>query len=383
MNILFCTFSYYPAVTGGAERQARLQAQELVRRGHRVTVVCPQAEGLTSETIEGVRVIRLCRVEHWPVTRLSYFVRLFPWLLRHVGKFDLVHVHLANIQADLAVFAARRWRRPSYLKLACGGPVGEVQRLAPVARFTRWYGYRHADRIQALSSEIAEELIGIGVREDRIVQIPNGIDLGEFVPVDEERRRQLRAKLDLPADRLTALFVGRLVDYKGIYDLLEAWPQVKHQDATLVVVGATDEDVSAPPGVIVRGWVRSPREYMQAADVFVHPSHADGMSNAVLEAMACGLALVATEHGATHGFMEHGHEALLVPACDPPALAAALSRVLGEPALRRNLATAARESAGRYGLSRVVDRIESQHQELVKARSTAGLVARNGWSVRP
>ena len=378
MKILFCTFSYFPAVTGGAERQARLQAQELVRRGHQVTVVCPRSGRLSSETIQGVRVVRLCRIERWPVTRISYFARLFPWLLRHVGKFDLVHVHLANIQADLAVFAARRWRRPTYLKLACGGPVGEVQRLSGVARFTRWYGYRHADRIQALSSEIVDELVGIGVAEDRIVQIPNGIDMEEFAPVDDRRRRELRAKLNLPADQVTALFVGRLVDYKGIDDLLAAWPQVRQEDATLVVVGATGEAVTAPAGVIVRDWVQSPREYMQAADVFVHPSHADGMSNAVLEAMACGLPLVATKHGATHGLVEDGREALLVPARNPNALAAALRRLLREPTLRRKLAAVARQSAGRFGLAQVVDSIESQHEELVNNHSRTRRTAFRG-----
>ena len=378
MKILFCTFSYFPAVTGGAERQARLQAQELVRRGHQVTVVCPRSGRLSSETIQGVRVVRLCRIERWPVTRISYFARLFPWLLRHVGKFDLVHVHLANIQADLAVFAARRWRRPTYLKLACGGPVGEVQRLSGVARFTRWYGYRHADRIQALSSEIVDELVGIGVAEDRIVQIPNGIDMEEFAPVDDRRRRELRAKLNLPADQVTALFVGRLVDYKGIDDLLAAWPQVRQEDATLVVVGATGEAVTAPAGVIVRDWVQSPREYMQAADVFVHPSHADGMSNAVLEAMACGLPLVATKHGATHGLVEDGREALLVPARNPNALAAALRRLLREPTLRRKLAAVARQSAGRFGLAQVVDSIERQHEELVNNHSRTRRTAFRG-----
>jgi glycosyltransferase involved in cell wall biosynthesis len=378
VKILFCTFSYFPAVTGGAERQARLQAQELVRRGHQVTVVCPRSGRLSSETIQGVRVVRLCRIERWPVTRISYFARLFPWLLRHVGKFDLVHVHLANIQADLAVFAARRWRRPTYLKLACGGPVGEVQRLSGVARFTRWYGYRHADRIQALSSEIVDELVGIGVAEDRIVQIPNGIDMEEFAPVDDRRRRELRAKLNLPADQVTALFVGRLVDYKGIDDLLAAWPQVRQEDATLVVVGATGEAVTAPAGVIVRDWVQSPREYMQAADVFVHPSHADGMSNAVLEAMACGLPLVATKHGATHGLVEDGREALLVPARNPNALAAALRRLLREPTLRRKLAAVARQSAGRFGLAQVVDSIESQHEELVNNHSRTRRTAFRG-----
>jgi glycosyltransferase involved in cell wall biosynthesis len=334
-----------------------------------VTVVCPRSEDLSSETIEGVRVLRLWRFERRPFTRISYFLYLFAWLLRHVGKFDLVHVHFANIQADLAVFAARRWGRPTYLKLACGGSLGDVRRLARVAKLTRWYGYRHADRIQALSNEIVGELLGIGIRENKIVQIPNGVDLEEFAPADDERRRQLRAKLGLPADRVIALFVGRFAESKGIGDLLQAWPKVQQEDAVLVVVGATDEDVAAPPGVIVRDWVQSPREYMQAADVFVHPSHVDGMSNAVLEAMACGLALVATEHGATHGFVEHGQEALLVPTREPSALAAALERALSEPTLRRNLATAALESAGRHGVSRVVDRIESEHHELVRLGS--------------
>jgi glycosyltransferase involved in cell wall biosynthesis len=364
MNVLFCTSSYYPAVTGGAERQARLQARELVRRGHRVTVVCPEDAGLRSQAVDGVPIVRLYRIDRWPFTRISYFVHLFWWLWRHVREFDLVHVHLANIQGDLAVLVGRRWRRPTYLKVACGGIVGEVHRLRAVALLTRWYGFRHADRIQALSSEITQELRSIGVRADRIVEISNGIDLDEFSPVDRSRRMELRAALDLPQEAVVAVFVGRLVAYKGIDDLLGAW-QSDVGEAQLVIVGATNEHLSIPPGVIVREWVNSARDYMRAADLFVHPSYADGMSNALLEAMACGLPLVATEHGGTRGFIEHEREALLVPARDASALAAAVARLTADSELRSALGGASRASAERYGIPPVVDQIEREYRALL------------------
>lgn len=368
LNILFCTHAYYPDVTGGAERQARLQAEELVRRGHRVTVVCARAAAGSGE-LAGVRVVRLRRLERRPFARISYVIRLCAWLLHHVHSYDLVHVHLANLQADVAVLAARPWGRPTYIKVACGGAVGEIVRLASIAWLTHWYGFRHATRVQALSAEIAAELAGIGVPKERIVEIPNGIDVDEFAPVDELRRRELRTKLELPQDALVVLFVGRLVYYKGIDELLSAWRAMSGSGARLVIVGATDEDeLDAPPEVIVRGWVGSALEYMQAADVFVHPSHADGMSNAVLEAMACGLSIVACEHGATHGFIENDREVLLVPACDAEALAGALSRLIADAPLRGRLSGAARELARTYAVVRVVDLIEVEYRAMLGKR---------------
>lgn len=366
MDLLFCTLSYFPGVTGGAERQARLQARELVRRGHRVTVVCAQTDGLRSDVIDGVRVVRLRRIDRRRLFRISYMVRLLIWMLRHGGRFDLVHVHLANLQADIAVAAAHVHRVPAYVKVACGGAVGEVQRFAPMARVTRWYGLRHADRIQALSDEIGEELTAIGVSPSRVVRIPNGIDLDEFQPVPATARRRMRGRLGLAEDGLLFAFVGRVVDYKGVDDLLEAWRRLHPRDAHLVLVGATDDQhIQAPPGAVVRGWETSPLAYLQAADVFVHPSHADGMSNAVLEAMACGCALVATEHGATDRFLTAGHDALLVPVGDPDALQLALARVLADHPLRERLALHAHESVRRYDLNWVVDRIEAEYRRLV------------------
>ena len=372
MNILFCTLSYHPGITGGAERQARLQAEELVRRGHRVTVVCARTDKLSSAEINGVRVVRLRRIERRRLFRLSYMVRLLAWMLRHCGDYDLVHVHLANLQADIAVAVAHRAHRPAYVKLACGGPVGEIQRFTPMARLTRWYGLRHADRVQALSDEIEAELTSIGVSRPHIVRISNGIDLDEFRPLSAEAQLRLRVQLGLPERGVIVLFLGRFVDYKGIDDLLTAWPSVRSENAHLVIVGATAEHwPTAPSGVSVRGWIDSPLSYLQAADVFVHPSHADGMANAVLEAMACGCALIATEHGATSQFLTGGSDALLVPVRDSATLARALERVASDADLRNRLAAHARESVRRYELGGIVDRIEAEYRTMLASTGTA------------
>lgn len=366
MNILFCTLSYYPGITGGAERQARLQAEELVRRGHRVTVVCARTDNLGSGEIGGVRIVRLRRIDRRHLFRISYLVRLLAWLMRNGGNYDLVHVHLANLQADIAVAAARRHKRPAYVKVACGGAVGEVQRFRAMARLTRWYGLRHADRVQVLSDEIETELAAIDVPRARMVKIPNGIDLEQFRPLSAADRTRIRNELALSESATIVLFVGRLVEYKGIDDLLQAWLRLRDESARLVIVGATDEqELDPPPGVIVRKWVDSPLPYLQAADVFVHPSHADGMSNAVLEAMACGCAVVATEHGATHRFLTAEQDALLVPVRDRGALGDALGRVIRDSELRARLAATGRESAHRYALPGIVEQIEAQYKTML------------------
>lgn len=373
MRVLFCTWNYFPVPTGGAERQARLQAEELVRRGHDVTVICPQMSKAKSGFIEGVEVHRLPKIHGRPGQRLSYLASVLAYLLRRIRGFDLVHVHLANLQIDVIVPLALLVRRPVYAKVACGGHAGEVNRLRKPAVLTRWFGLRHATRVQALSEEIVGELEGIGVRPDRIVRIPNGIDLEGFRPGSEFERLQLRDRLDLPRVGTIFLFVGRFARYKGILDLLDVWPRVASADAHLVLVGSTTEtdqpigELALPPGVHVREYTNSVVDYLRAADVFVYPSYADGMSNALLEAMACGLAVVATSSGATAELIESGRQGMLVPAGDLHALERALVRLRDDEALRKGFGKAAREALQPYAIRTVVDAIEAEYLRMIGA----------------
>ena len=165
MRVLFCTLNYPPGIAGGAEQQARLQAGH-VRRGHRVEVVCPRWDRLRTGRVNGVLVHRLPFLRTLP-WQFTYPWLLFAFILGRSERFDLVHVHLGNIQADAAGVAALLTGTPTYVKLAAGGPRGEVGRMRPLARVTRYFGFRHAAAIQALNDEIEQELTHLGVSRGR------------------------------------------------------------------------------------------------------------------------------------------------------------------------------------------------------------------------
>ena len=370
-QILFFTLEYEPGLAGGAEHQARLQAEELIRRGHRVCVVCPRSPGQRTGAVGDVPVWRLPRSRRPRLRKISYALVLGSWLLARGRQFDVWHVHLASRQADWAVLIGALLRRPTYVKVASGGKTGEVRSGDRSAWMTRRIGLRGATRVQALSGEIAAELCQVGVLPDRIVRIPNGLDLSVFTPADPQHRKTARRKLGLPCGGPLVLYAGRFAEYKGVGDLLRAWADVaRDADGLLVLVGARgreDRPLSVPvggPRVVSRPWTRTVVEYLHAADVFVYPPHQDGMSNALLEAMACGLPPIATRIPAVEGLLKHERNALLVSPSAPAELTGALLRFLCDDNLRDQIADAAARTAREYSVEDVVSEIEHTYVEL-------------------
>ena len=373
MNILFFTLEYHPGKAGGAERQARLQAEELVRRGHHVRVVCPRNGQQRSAMVAGVDVVRLPRISREPFRRISYALVLATWLVFRGRRYDVWHVHLASTQADLVVSVGALLRKPTYVKIASGGETGEIKVFSGLSWLTRRIGLRKATRVQALSAQIVDELRGIDVEGAQVVRLRNGVDLEAFHPADPARKHAVRQKLDLPEDRVIALYTGRFAQYKGLGDLLKAWEDVPETDGVLVLVGerqSEDRPFTMPikgKAIIARGWSADVIEYLQAADVFVYPSHQDGMSNSLLEAMACGLPPVATAIQAVDGLLQDGRNALLVPPHDPHQLSCALLRLLRDPELRMDIGAAATQTALDYSVVDVVSEIERTYGEITRA----------------
>jgi glycosyltransferase involved in cell wall biosynthesis len=371
LKVLFCTLAYYPSEAGGAEHQGRLQAEALVRRGHEVTVVCARRDQAKSGAINGVSVVRLANIRRQPFRQISYLASLALYLLIRLNNFDLVHVHLANLQADVAVAFARLYRKPSYLKLAAGGRRGEIGRMSKIAFITRLFGIRHATRVQAISDEIEADLEQIGVHGERVRRIPNGLDICQFRPPSSSEKAECRRALGLPEDAVIVLYMGRFARYKGVLDLLTAWQSLQPSSATLLLVGTanTENSISEMPdleGLVVHPWTRDTLLYYHAADIFVLPSHVEGMSNALLEASAGGLAVVATRVGAAEEVVTHGETGLLVEPGDVAGLRGALTSLLGDPCLRARLGAAAAERVRReYAIEVVVDRIEQEYRSLV------------------
>jgi glycosyltransferase involved in cell wall biosynthesis len=318
--------------------------------------------------LAGVRVHRLHRVQLKYLRTVTYLSMLAGFLLARVRRYDLVHVHLANLQADIAVAAARLHGKPTYLKVAAGGPLGEVGRMRAVSWLTRYFGLRKADAVQAISDEIMTDLKSIGIPSERVVRIPNGV----LVPARPARedRSAARAALDLAEDEFVALYAGRMERYKGIGDLLAAWKALTEPRARLLLVGraGVKDPVNLealPSGVEHRPWTDRIDQYLAATDAFVLPSYTEGMSNALLEAMAAGVACISSRVGAAQEMIRDGESGLLFEPGDRASLASALQKLARGSDLRRTLGDAARADIARaYGIETVVDRIEAAYKRL-------------------
>jgi glycosyltransferase involved in cell wall biosynthesis len=226
-------------------------------------------------------------------------------------------------------------------------------------------------RVQAISDEIAGELKSIGVPPSRIVQIPNGLDLERFSPASESEKHQLRSELGLPPSETLVLCTGRLAAYKGVRELLEVWRSAD-LGATLVLVGSRDHtdnpmtNFEPPPRTIVRDFTHRIADYYRACDIFARPSYYEGMPNSVLEAMACGLPVVATPVGATPSLVTNGEEGFLVTPGSAAEVRAALSRLIENAGARRRMGQNARQKAERFSIDTVVDQIEHVYDSIVE-----------------
>jgi glycosyltransferase involved in cell wall biosynthesis len=311
-------------------------------------------------------------VDRRPFKRITYIPVLAAYVLLHGREFDLVHVHLANFQADVVALVAAVIRRPFYVKIAAGGTGGDVLKMRPVTWLTRRIGLRRAAVIQVLSNEIEGELLAVGIRPDKLVRIPNGLDLAGFWPASPAEKIEARRQLGIPETAPVALYVGRFSVLKGVPDLLAAWRRADVSDGLLLLLGAgrhTDhlvDDLGSDETVRAVPFSSEPRLYYHAADVFVLASQIEGMSNALLEAMACGLPAVVTDIGAAAELVQDGRTGFVVAPRDMRAFAERLRSLLLDPAQREAFGDAAREHVHRYAIAAVVDAIEQQYRVIVR-----------------
>jgi glycosyltransferase involved in cell wall biosynthesis len=215
--------------------------------------------------------------------------------------------------------------------------------------FFRWL--KRADRLLCLSESIRQEAIACGFRPEQTVLAPNGVDTERFAPATPDARAAARRDLGLEDGTFTALFVGRLVQRKGVDVLLQAWARsASARSGRLLLVGDGPERArleGMAHALGIAGSVHFAGErtdtlaFYAAADAFVFPSRREGLPNALLEAMSCGLASIATRIGGCTDVVTDG-VGLLVPADDPAALGTALDGLAGDAAERAHLAAAGR-----------------------------------------
>lgn len=233
-------------------------------------------------------------------------------------------------------------------------------------------GYAAADLIVATSQGVAGDLTGtFGISPDQIRVLANPVDLDRVraaaaEPIDEAV---------LPGgDGPLMVAAGRLAEAKNYPLMLEAFAALRQRaPARLCILGQGElEDqlrkVIADRGlgqsVSLAGFQPNPWKYIARAQLFLLTSRYEGFGNVLIEAMACGVPVVATASAGTRDIINHGVDGLLVDAHTPQAVAASLLSMLESDTRRGAMSIAARASADRFAIGRVVDRYDAVLEQL-------------------
>jgi len=383
LRLVLITRRFWPLV-GGAEGVMANLAAEFSSRGIEVTLLTARwhPDWPLRVRYRGASVIRLSNpsLRGWGTFR--YMRALERWLLRRSGQYDLVYVSMLKHDAYVAMGAAGG-RVPVVLRAEGAGASGDcIWQLD--ANFGRRIKRRcmKADAYIGPSRAIERELIAAGFPRPRIHYLPNGVAIP--ARVDDETRQKARAalaelkpELSCPTGSPIAVYTGRLHEAKGLADLVSAWRRIvaRWPNARLWLAGegpfeeALRERIRSqdlPGRVVFAGVFANVDELLTAADVFVLPSLEEGMSLAVLEAMAIGLPVVATDIPGNRGLVTHQENGLLVPTQDVESLSAAIERLLDDRQLAAQLADAARRHVQEhFSVAGMVDRHLELFEDLV------------------
>lgn len=279
---------------------------------------------------------------HHLVQRNRNYLSLVRQTLKAVreGGFDIVQTH--GFKPTFLGFFAR---------LLCGvkwicfmhGTTGENLKVAFYNVVDNVLQLR-ADRTVVVSGAQRRKVLG-GENTTRVVVLHNAVDI--HCPVARSTDAPpLRTLLGLPTESKILLTMGRFSPEKGMDVLIDAFSLLKGQveEAHLVLLGDGQERlalegrtqaVGLEPCIHFIGFTETPGDFLAEADVFVLPSRSEGLPNAVLEAMALGIPVVATEVGGVPEVIEDGVSGHLVPPNQPEALAQGLAEVLSDPDLRQ------------------------------------------------
>jgi len=334
--------------------------------------------------VDGVPVHRLPIPGPKAMASLSFTMSALP-KLRSLQP-DIIHAHDMFAAATTAATAKYLFGTPIVINPHRSDKLGDVYRLKhKTMGSSRIAIFRQkADAFVSISHEIKAELLEIGIPADRCFLIPNGIDAERFAPLSSEEKRALRAKLGLP-DVPIVIFTGRLAPEKRVNNLITIWPAVRavHPEALLLILGTGDEETSlkqmAGEGVQFAGLIENVAPYLQAADLFVLPSIAEGFSISLLEALSSALPAVVTNVGGAADIIDHKTNGWLLPPDDLSALQEAITALLDDADCRLRLGRQGRERVLRdFSLPVITERLAALYGQIVPNKS---LVAKKSEAI--
>ena len=388
--------SQFKPIVGGAERQAELLAHALVKKGINITIVTGWWKLGTprKEIVDGMNIVRNCSYlrlfgagQNLIVRILggiSYVISLAIFLVKHSREYDILHVHQVLYPAFISAFVGKGLlKKPILAKMGCSGLTSDIKsiRRFPLGDLQLKYLMKKMDCIVTVNHQGISEFCSLGYPLTRIEHIPNGVG----------SPRDGKTNYDNVRSVITTV---RLDHQKGIDILLRAWIQVGEleKDVRLLIIGKGPHELELRKlsqtlgfGYSVRfmGEVNQVEEYLKKSDIFVLASRAEGMSNALLEAMSHGLTCIATNISGNAELMGtgNGHEisrgdftivpnGLLVEPEDVEGLAKAILFLIQNQKVRKDLGEKGRKHVQQnYSIDLIAEKYIRLYRHLLQERN--------------
>ncbi len=371
MNIAILTTSY-PAYKGHLQSPFIHElAEAIVSKNHKVKVICPYYGKFSKkkEILEGVEIYRfqyfplrfqkLTEGGGIPSSLKSSFIAkvnmpffIFSSILKSIKELrncDIIHCQWA-LSVIPGIFVKFFFRKP--LILTTRGAEIDLALKNPFFKLIIIYVLRYCDFITPNNESHVGIIEKLGISKDKIMPVPNGVNLNRFKPRDKNRFRE---KFGLPKDKIIVLFVGWLIERKGVNYLLEAAAKINKERSNvlfLIIGNGILEDnlkelarklrlnnvnfLGAKDSAEIPFW-------MNTADIFVLPSLSEGRPNVVAEAASSGLPVIATRVNGTPELIEDCKTGFLISIRDSDSIYEKIKILSEDQQLREKFGKDARE----------------------------------------
>jgi glycosyltransferase involved in cell wall biosynthesis len=390
-SVLLVVGAYHPEISAAGLQSQAVAAALGDRARFSVLVTAVDPALAPDEIIEDVRVSRVSVDVRSRLSKTAASIRLVSRLAEMRSTVDLIHVHGISAKNVPVALMARALGKPIVLTLHTSGQ-DEPQVAAAQGVLARW-AFKSARLVLPVSPNLVRRCEEAGLPASAVRLTPNGIDTNRFRPSTPDERARLRCELQWSERDPVIAFVGFFSRDKRPDLLFRAWSRLAAEGrlSKLVYIGATaspyfeiDRSMAAhiraeaarlgrSDDVLFVETTHAVDRYLRAADAFVLSSVREAHPLALLEAMSCGLPVIASRiAGSTDVVIEDGVNGCLVPPDDETAMTKALSALLRDPPRAWQMGNLARETvASRYDIRQTAERWLDAYRAVLGAAEQA------------
>lgn len=370
-SVLMVIERFFPII-GGVEKQCLTLTNELIKHGVNVGVVTRRIKKDFPKREVFDQKFEIYRLGSPGLSQLAdYFsaLNLIYFLVRRRKDYQIFHIQggIANLFGSTTIIMGKILGVRTLAKVATPGEfvfkgekaLEKKKFVHPLLKF-RIFWAKKADFYIAQTRAIEKELLDLGIKSNKIFVNPNGVDTQKFAPSTAEEKTLLRKELSIAKESIVFVFIGRIVLRKGLLEFAQIWKKLSLVNKNIVwlIVGSGLNQPDSVESKLVNyldqncpknsvrllGDQQEIVKYLKAADVFVYPSlHPEGAANSILEAMACGLPVLATNIGGINEMVEHGKNGFLAE--NQEEMRRLPQSLIDSRALRVKLGKVAREKA--------------------------------------